>query len=208
MAALLPIRWQGHHVDVCAVLEDHHVRWIARDVLEAVTGDAGDFAGDPGHTPAAQHLTAAAYSIDTIRGLLADTDTARDLLRFLVNRENAIAAFGHMNLARYASEPAHYDGPVYAIATAARILGADTSIGIGATALFQWLLDAEWIYRSGDQYKPADLSVTAGRLVVVPRRIPTRRDAYPQVVLTAAGLAELHQLLGGTDPSVLEQEPA
>jgi len=208
MAALLPIRWQGHHVDVCAVLENHQVRWIARDVLEAATGDAGDFAHDPGHTPAAQHLTAAAYSLDTIRALVPHQGVGAELLRFLADRETAIAAFGHMNLARYASEPAHYDGPVYAIATAARILDADPAISIGAGLLFQWLLDAEWIYRSGDQYKPADLSVTAGRLVVVPRRIPTQRDAYPQVVLTASGLAELHALLGGTDAAVLEQEPA
>lgn len=208
MAALLPIRWQGHHLDVCAVLEDHRIRWVARDVLEAATGDAGDFADDPGHTPAAQHLFAASYEYDTIRAFVPDTDDGRALLAFLAARENAIATLGYGNVVRYATSPAYYDGPLYAIARAAEILDADPSISIGAQLLFQWLLEAEWIHRRGGEYAPGELSVVAGRLAVVPRRIPTQANAYPQVVLTDSGLAELHRLLGGTDPSVLNQEPA
>lgn len=199
-------RW--HRIDVCAVLVDREVRWVVRDCLEAIGGDAGDYEDDPGHHPLvlADHVNAATWTLHNARTLLAGAAGADELLRWMLEREEAVAAFGYGNVVRYGTETHLYDGRLFTVTDAADRLNRDPAIDTGMQRLFGQLSAAQWIVRRGTEYSPAQSAIDNGLLAVRPRRLPHTGNPWPQIVLTDAGLTELHRLLGGTDSTVLEQE--
>lgn len=206
-AIVLVLRWR-QRIDVCAVLADRTVRWVIRDLLEAVEGDPGDWADEPGHHPLviAEHVHCSTWTITDARRMLDGTDRAESLLHWMREREEALAALGHGNVVRIGTEPALPDGPVHSVTEAAELLSRDRGIDTGMRRLFDALLAHGWIVRRGQEYAPAQSAVDNGLLAVRPRRVPTTGNPWPQIVLTDPGLTELHTLLGGLDRTVLDQE--
>lgn len=100
-------------------------------------------------------------------------------------------------------------GVDYAVADVAKILSRDPVIAIGRDRLFGVLADRGWVYRGeGDRYRPYQRAVDLGRLA---ERLQSSLDGdgarvprAPQVRVTVRGIHELHKLLGGSGPVLLE----
>lgn len=91
------------------------------------------------------------------------------------------------------------------VADAAKILSRDPNISTGRNRLFTILGDLGWAYRQGadNHWRAYQSAVTAGRLSEIPQSHYHPRTGQleldaPQVRITVKGLADLHQILGGT----------
>jgi DNA-damage-inducible protein D len=93
----------------------------------------------------------------------------------------------------------------YSLREAAQILDRDPSIRTGQNRLAKTLKNHGWTDRSG---RPYQQHVNAGRLVVRSRSydhpVTGEPQATTQLRVTVKGLADLHQLLGGTGPLLRE----
>lgn len=212
--AVIPFRWPNPwrtRVNVCAVITGSQIGWVVRDLLEAVEDGPGDYADEPGHDPLiiAEHALCSTWTLEQARRNLAGFEPrANSLLDWIHGREISFASVGLGNVVRLATPdllPSITEA--YSVRTAAQLLDEDPAISVGERRLFQWLLDHDWIIRRGTEYAPTTERITFGHLAVVPRRVPLRDDPWPQVVVTPAGLTELHQLLGGIQPLPTQNGP-
>lgn len=93
----------------------------------------------------------------------------------------------------------------YAVREAAQILDRDPSIKTGEKRLFQYLRDIPWI---DSRNQPYQRHVECGRLVVRTRPykdgLTGAEQVGTQLRVTPKGLHELHRLLGGSGPVLLE----
>lgn len=102
----------------------------------------------------------------------------------------------------------------FAVADAAKILSRDPSIEIGQNRLFTALGDLGWTYRQrGDHaWRVYQSAIAAGRLSEIPQshshpRTGRRVIDPPQIRVTAKGLAELRERLGGARTEVMVDLP-
>lgn len=102
----------------------------------------------------------------------------------------------------------------YSVADAAKILSRDPSIEIGQNRLFAALADIGWTYRqrSDNGWRVYQSAIAAGRLSEIPQshthpRTGERIVDPPQIRVTAKGLAELRERLGGGRTEVLVELP-
>ena len=214
-------------VDVCAVIEAGQVTFVARDVLEAIGHDLGDYASDHSHdapTSFVDHATARTWSRTTIGQILLavdDLDPARAFLRWLDDQIETLEVIGLDAMERKtrfgvghrpaaaAAEPEAAAPTIpeyYSVAAAARVLSRDPGIGvIGRDALFEQLNKLAWVDRRGDTWKPNRDLVVIGYLLTQSVQVPSRPDSYPQVLITPFGIEALHKRLGGTADLVLHK---
>jgi hypothetical protein len=223
---IIPFRWVGHHVDICAVHTDAEVRFIARDVLEAVGLEPDASIGSqPGHDGfLGEHADATAWSIDQIRTVLdsmSNMPLVRELLAWLTARAGDVDAMRQLThevpmrppvllpTVDPASVPAATTSVVeertWSVAQCARILSRDPSIQIGQQGLFDWLHTHAWIDKRDNVWIPNRDLVFIGYLARLDHRIPGQHDLYPQVLITAIGIEALHQRMGGTADLNLDQ---
>lgn len=216
--AIIPLRWRGHRVDVCALIRDHQVTFIARDVLEAIGHEAGIFDADPAHAgdgwSQAAHATATSWdrtAIGNILEAIAETPRVAAFLTWLdeqihwivvdwgIDTVEQFMAAPHPKVSALGLEaPAAAPEPRwYSVSEAAAILSRDPAIRIGRTGLFEWLHSRGWVAKSADVWRPAKDLLTFGHLVVLDNKLPGRRDLYPQICITPVGLEALHRHLGG-----------
>jgi hypothetical protein len=213
------------HVDVCVVIRDGKLEFVARDVLEAIGWEAGVYESDPSHaapTSFTEHAKATTWSRETIADLLEpidDRDVLRDFNRWLDARIGDLARVGFDVVERttlYGTgqriKPAEPDAPIerslpeyYSVAATAKILSRDPGIGkIGRDALFEHLHKTAWIERIGTTWKPAHDLIVIGYLTRLDVKIPQHDEPYPQVCITALGIEALHKRLGGTAELILD----
>ena len=217
---IIPFRWVGHGVDVCAVTTEYDVRFIARDVMEAVGLEAeGSLALQPSHDGLlSEHADAAAWSIEEIRTVLAsmlNEPLVRELLVWLTARAGDVESMRQVTqqaptrppVLHPAVDPASVDTTpapaveeerTWSVAQTARILDRDPSITIGQQALFDWLHRHAWIDKRDNVWIPNRDLLFIGYLTRLDHKIPGHHDLYPQVLVTALGIHALHQRLGGT----------
>lgn len=83
--AIAPWRWRGH--DVCTTVDAGHIRFVARDVLEAVGAMIPEFESQPTHAgPSREHATATTWDYVYACSVLdtaPDVEAAAALKRFL-----------------------------------------------------------------------------------------------------------------------------
>jgi len=216
---IIPFRWVGHHVDICAVHTEFEVRFIARDILDAVGLDVDATLGaQPSHEGfLEEHADATAWTLDEIRTVLdpiASTPLARELMTWLAARAAEVDAMRHMQheapqrppvllptvdpAAVPDTVPAVDEPRTWSVAQTARILSRDPSIQIGQQGLFDWLHVHAWIDKRGEVWIPNRDVVFIGYLTRLDRKIPGHHDLYPQVLITELGIQALHQRMGGT----------
>lgn len=207
--AIIPLRWRGHGVDICAVIRDGKVAFIARDIFEALGRDAGAFAEDPSHfgeRPLRAHSTAVAWDRATIGEIFAvieETPLVADLFRFLDEQLAEFSQWGIDAIATSAapSTPRPLDEPTepthYSVAQTASILSRDPVVNTSQSELFAWLHTHGWITKTAGHWTPARELVLIGHLTVVDAKIRGRKELYPQVCITVAGIHALHQHHGG-----------
>jgi hypothetical protein len=225
-AAVVPLRWNRHGVDVCAVIDDTGLSFVARDVLEALGHDTSVLQNSPAHAWAAEHAAptqrdhaaGARWTRQQLHDILgrdtADADTA-DFLAWIGEQVEEFHRIGLDNLARITldgprparpappadTEPAAQPEPTpaehYSVAATAKILDRDPAISIGRDALFDLLHKWGWIEKRADVWTPNRDVVFLGYLTTVENRIPNSSTLYPQVCITPVGIAALHQRLGG-----------
>lgn len=99
----------------------------------------------------------------------------------------------------------------FSVADTAKILSRDPRIQVGQSRLFTELYQRGWLFRAkGDgRWRVYQQHIDAGRMAELPvshvhPRTGERVIDPPQVRVTAKGLAELHRLLGGTEPLQLD----
>ncbi|WP_166790637.1 MULTISPECIES: phage antirepressor KilAC domain-containing protein [unclassified Cryobacterium] len=208
-----------HHVDVCATIADGRLEFVARDVLAAVDQDLGDYAGDCSHEPPivyAEHATARTWSRATIGSILAtiaDRPNVAAFLYWLDERIDILDGLGLDSMERQTrfggghqvakpaiGEPAAVVLPEhYSVGAVGRILSRDPGIGsIGRVKLFEQMNKLAWVTRVGNTWKPTPDLVRFGYLLEQKVAVPGQHDAYPQVLVTPAGIEALHKRLGGT----------
>lgn len=221
--AIIPNRWAGHRVDVCMVIRDGQVSFVARDVLEAIGfPPEGEFAKDPGHSGGrldlhAQSITWTREHLATvlepssmvmpadplhvkflawIDKLLGDVDLLGvERIRSLATR---VVATRDMTVASPAA------ATWYSVEDAAKLLSTDEERPrLTRPALFSVLEQRGWIYREDNIWFPQRDFLLAGLLVVNDVRIPQADHLYPQICITPLGLRKLHSWLGYTTPLAL-----
>lgn len=226
-AAVVPLRWDRHGVDVCAVIDQTGLSFVARDVLEALSHDTSVLQNSPAHAWATEHAAAtqrdhaagARWNRQQLHDILIrdgdpDADTA-DFLTWIGEQVEEFHRVGLDNLARITlngprparptpppgAEPAAAAEPApaehYSVAATAKILDRDPAITIGRDALFDLLHKWGWIEKRADVWTPNREVVFLGYLTTVDNRVPNTSTLYPQVCITPVGIAALHQRLGG-----------
>lgn len=98
----------------------------------------------------------------------------------------------------------HELGADYEVDVAAKILSRDPAISIGRNRLFDFMHDQDWVFRGRHNvWKAYQDQVDNGRLKMRPGREYFHkgkgeyRTGDPTILITAKGLADLRQLLGG-----------
>ena len=220
--AIMPLypRGDGSH-NVCAVIRGGALSFIIRDVLEAIEADLGEYALDRSHdapTSYAEHATAHTWTRAEIevalgRPALRTNPAIPGFLRWLDERVADLEQVGLDTIERTTSfgtghRPAAPTPAVpsvstlpqyYSVAATARILSRDPGIGIiGRDALFEQLHKLAWVNRIADSWKPHRELILLGFLLTQHVTVPARTNAYPQVLITPAGIESLHTRLGGT----------
>jgi hypothetical protein len=215
---IIPFRWVGHGVDVCVVSNEYEVRFIARDVLEAVGVEPDGWLGaQASHASfASAHADATAWSLEEARTALspmAGTPLVREFLVWLTARAGEVDAMRKLThespvrppVLLPTVDPASVEEPAppvvdertWSVAATARILSRDPGIRIGQQGLFDWLHLHGWIDRRSNVWLPTTLMTALGWLARLDRRVPGQHDLYPQVLITATGIHQLHQRMGG-----------
>ncbi|PPF64568.1 hypothetical protein C5E11_04040 [Clavibacter michiganensis] len=220
--AILPYRWLAHRKEVCVVIQHGQIRFIARDILEAIDQPLGAFDHQPDrHQPYAQR---AAYcvswdrdQVNTALSALHDVPLVQEFHRWLDQVTNLINSYLRPQLEASKSEapvqrvviapdgvavtPA---GPTtsvpgsLSVADSAVVLSRDPAISLRTKDLHALLLEYGWVRKPAGEYLPADDMITLGYLAVVLRKIPNQFTPYKQVCITPEGLQEIHKRLGGT----------
>jgi len=207
--AVIPFRWRHHGHDICAVIRDGRTAFVARDILLALERDlTPDLEKEPGHrdSPLALHAECTTFTLDQVHTILDGQDNPlyTECLEFLEWIAREIASFGDQDFARASTtpeKPAAVEPAHYSVAEAAEILSRDLGRPpINRTDLFQFLADRGWISRVNNVWVPQRDVIFMQYLVVIPNKIPTKTDLYPQVCITPLGLDVLHKRLGATTP--------
>lgn len=223
--AIFPLYPRGYgQLDVCAVIRGGAVEFVARDVLHAVGMDLGEYGTDRSHdapTSYLEHATARTWSRTTIALILdplylvTHNELIPEFLRWLDEHIDNLEQLGLDTMERKALfgsthrptvEPPTEQTPsvallpqFYSVTAAARILSRDPGIGkIGRDGLFDQMHKLAWVVRAGDTWKPARDLVIIGYLLTQHVKVPTRPEAYPQLLITPFGIEALHTRLGGT----------
>lgn len=217
--SLVPCRWVGHRVDVCAVVGDGPVRFVARDVLKAADFDVDAvLPPEPDHVTGSWpgHAQAIAWTLEEARTALSGARGVRlvgELLAWLTDRERELAARDRLSdevaprpvAALPGVDPAAVAAPepapaqrTWTVAQAARILDGDPNIRMVRDSLFHWLHQHAWIDRSHDAWIPNPDLIAFGHLIRRDRHIPASTTLWPQVLITDRGLNAIHERLGGT----------
>jgi len=220
--AIVPLRWDSHGVDICAVLDNTGVSFVARDILEALGHSVDNLHGSPAHPWAPEaaaatlrdHAAGARWNrqqIHDVVGHSRDPLTA-EFLTWLAAQINEINIIGVDTLTRITLDGSTPRSPKpvpaadaveeapaehYSVLAAAKILDRDPAISIGRDSLFELLHRWGWTEKHADMWKPSRDMVLIGYLVVVDNRVPGRQDLYPQICITPLGIQALHQRLGG-----------
>jgi hypothetical protein len=186
-------RYSPAHTNVCAVRRDGELRWIARDLYEALgildRAELAEFKEQPGHSArTVDHWQeASAYPLEVLAphllAIAPDRDAAERLVAWMEYREGARR---HDPIKR-----------VWEMADAAKLLDGDPNITTGFYELRGWMHRATWLDFDGVHYRPSALAEENGLLTVRKDRIPNRDELYPTVLVTERGLSALHQMLGG-----------
>ena len=135
--------------------------------------------------------------------------TRRELAAWLIEAEDARAAaeakVAELEPAAQSWEQLSEASGDYSVREAAQILDRDPSIQTGEKRLFRYLRDIQWI---DSRNRPYQRHVECGRLVVRTRPykngLTGEEQVGTQLRVTPKGLHELHRLLGGTGPVLLE----
>lgn len=218
--AIVPLRWDNHGIDVCAVLEADTVSFVARDVLEALGHSTDSLQASPAHPWAEEHAAPTLrdhaagarwtrQQIHDVLGHATDALTA-EFLAWLGEQITEIQKVGVENLTRITLEgprprspkPSHdtaaeQTAEHYSVLAAANILDRDPAITIGRDSLFELLHKWGWAQKQADVWKPSRDMVFMGYLTVVEARVPGQHELYPQICITPLGIQALHQRLGG-----------
>ncbi|MFF2274179.1 phage antirepressor KilAC domain-containing protein [Agromyces sp. NPDC058136] len=207
--------------EVCVTIDAGRISIYARDVLAAAGLDLSDYADEPACPPFSAHAGATAWSFDFVADLLVVIDDQPQPAAFLRWLEQRLHELHQVGVHRFEStaHPRGYDvdeqgdlvkiPEVFSVRAAARILDRDPVIAIGQGRLFELLHTLGWIHRAGGVWRPAPGVPARGLLAVqdVAERHYSRHEPYPQVIVTVAGLRELHQHLGGTAALDLTPHP-
>lgn len=224
--AIVPFRWVGHGVDVCVTVRNREVRFIARDVLEALGQELQEpLLSDPSHVgPLLDHVNAAAWTVEqacNVIGVL-DTRDSRQLELWMADRVAEVHAWHDeapetpvrepvilpgVDPASIAIPDATAEERTWSVAQVAKILSRDPSIQIGQHSLFDWMHMRAWIEKHSDVWVPNSLMLAIGYLRTLERKIPAQKDPYPQILITGRGIQKLHELLGGTATIDLNSNP-
>ncbi|NQX36288.1 hypothetical protein [Herbiconiux sp. VKM Ac-2851] len=99
--AVIPWRWPdpaaGGHIDICTTIDAGQIRFIARDILEAIDALVPELAGEPTHVGRlSDHATATSWHYDYAVSVLESSDhpNARPLHTFLYSLICEIEARG------------------------------------------------------------------------------------------------------------------
>lgn len=218
--AIIPLRWDNHGIDICAVLDGESVTFVARDVLEALGYSTDSLQASPAHPWAQEaaastlrdHAAGARWSRQQIHDVLGHSDDplTTEFLTWIGDQVTEFHKVGVDNLTRITIDgprprspkpaPPTTDGQVaehYSVLAAANILDRDPAISIGRDSLFELLHKWGWAEKHGDVWKPSRDMVFIGYLTVVDARVPGKQDLYPQICITPLGITALHQRLGG-----------
>jgi hypothetical protein len=220
--AVLPYRWLAHRKEVCVVIQNGQIRFIARDVLEAIEQPLGSFDHQPDrHRPYSER---AAYcvswdrdQVNTALSPLRDIPLVQEFHRWLDQVTSLITSYlrpqleaskGEVAAPRFviAPEGVHLDpaGPTtnvpgsLSVADSAVVLSRDPAINLRTKDLHTLLLEYGWVRKPAGEYLPVDDMISLGYLAVVLRKIPNQFTPYKQVCITPEGLQEIHKRLGGT----------
>lgn len=216
--AILPYRWRTG-VDVCMVIRNRQIRFVARDVLEVLGLEVhGELARDPSHQPSlTAHAEAISWDREQIGQMLGEgTEHISGEFKVFLNRLDMIIrsvdddrvdalerAANRGPTAPVDIEPEEQAVPPewYSVDDAARLLSTDPGIGrLTRTNLFDQLSRRGWIYRERDTWLPHSDLTQMGFLLTRHVRIPADRHLYPQICITPLGLIKLHKFLGGSHP--------
>lgn len=223
---IVPFRWVGHGVDVCLTVRNREVRFIARDVLEALGAELHEpLKSDPSHVgPLTEHAQAVSWDLNQARDVISTLDTreSRQLALWMADRVAEVHAWHDEAPETPVREPVILPGVdpasitipdapaqerTWSVAQVAKILSRDPSIQIGQHALFDWMHMRAWIEKHSDVWVPNSLMLAIGYLRTLERKIPAQKDPYPQVLITGRGIQKLHELLGGTATIDLNSNP-
>ncbi|CAD5999467.1 phage antirepressor KilAC domain-containing protein [Agreia sp. COWG] len=217
-----PYRWVSHRKEVCVVIDRGEIRFIARDVLEALEQPLPPFDKQPDrHQPYAlrgEHCTSwTRAQVDTALSSIAFLPIVVEFIAWLDEVMRLIDSYQQPILTRSMIDPsaprqvlapagvdAHPSNPAvsvpgsFSVADSAVILSRDPAIKLRTKDLHAHLLQAGWLRKPAGEYLPNDDLITIGYLAVVLRKVPAREQAYPQVCITPEGLQEIHKRLGGT----------
>jgi hypothetical protein len=173
-------RFRGHDIRMWRDA-DHVVRFTANDVLRAVGGGLV--------------LDSTRWSYDDLTVLLRDHyDTRGDELLTFLRHELAEYDRGIYGPVEVPAAPAPRQDLITVAAAAARI---GDSLGRVHTSrdLWAYLVDQDWVTKTdAGRWIPNPDQLAAGHLDILDVPIQGRRDLYPQIHLTADGLATLTKL--------------
>lgn len=220
--AILPYRWLAHRKEVCVLIQNGQIRFIARDVLEAIDQPLGPFDRQPDrHQPYAERAAFCVSwdrdQVNTALSALKDLPLVQEFHRWLDQITNLVNSYLRPQLEAsrsaapvlrhvIAPEGVHVDpaGPTtsvpgsLSVADSAVVLSRDPAITLRTRDLHALLLEYGWVRKPAGEYLPADDMITLGYLAVVLRKISNSFTPYRQVCITPEGLQEIHKRLGGT----------
>lgn len=226
---VIPFRWDGHGLDIRAhITQDGVVFFFTTDVCTALEVQV-EWERDPDTdlivhkwpvpTSTVEGLNdgeqpAELCTVHSVRRLISNnpgymsgefSTWFEELLEQLDTATIEAALETHLPASEYLPVAG---GVSFTVARTARILSGDPVIQIGQTALFEQLRQFGWVERVAGWWRAGQVPVRNGWCVVQPRRIPGRKDMYPQIRLTRAGVLELHRLLGGVAEVTFDAPPA
>lgn len=179
------------------VLVDEFQDWVTDEVLPSIR-KTGSYTVEA-NAPSRENLVASV--------------TRRELASWLIEAEDravlAEAKVADLEPAAHSWEQLAEASGDFAVADAAKVLSRDPSITIGRDRLFAWLESRNWIYRGeGGRYRAYQKAIDLGQLA---ERLQSSSDAdgsrinrAPQVRVTVKGIHDIHRLLGGSGPLLLE----
>lgn len=228
--ALVIYRWPGHGTDLRAYIAGERPLFSAEDVCAALQlqldATRDEFMDRTTFTWPLEAQTVEGldgadgrplelFTIDQVRELVDEQPLFGQSVDFAAWFEEQVEQLTGDRLlqtlkAVTPAEPGRVDllaGRTYSVARAAKVLSTDPNIQLGEQGLFLALAESVgWTHRVDDTWTPHAEQLKNGNLVVQPRRIPVRRELYPQIRITPQGIVALHTLLGGTAP--FDPEPA
>lgn len=164
-------------------------RWITHDVLPAIR-QTGSYAVAP-------NFEVPRTLPEALRAYAAEVEAREAAEQRAAELEGPAEAWNVL---------ASGDGD-FSVADAAKILARDPGISIGRDRLFDFLHRIGWTYRqrADNRWRAYQAQVNTGRMSELPQQYENARTgqlalAAPQLRITVKGLAELHRLLGGTEP--------